>query len=117
NAMVRTYPDGSWMTADIGTVCQAVQRSAFPDAYAREAHDAQLIVTTLLGTAGAGRSGPATLVDRAGMLHTFARGTDGSLKHWYWSNGWNSDVPGTGISGSPSVISDGSDMVHVFAQG
>ncbi|MEW9534795.1 hypothetical protein [Microbispora sp. NPDC049125] len=31
-------------------------------------------------------------------MQVFARGTDGSLKHWYWSNGWQYDVPGNGIA-------------------
>jgi hypothetical protein len=47
NAMVRKFPGGSWRSGDIGQICQRVQVSAFPAAYAPEAHDAQLIVTQL----------------------------------------------------------------------
>jgi hypothetical protein len=47
NAMVRKFPGGAWRSGDIGQICQRVQVSAFPDAYAPEAHDAQLIVTRL----------------------------------------------------------------------
>jgi len=47
NAMIRKNPDGGWQTGDIGVICQRVQASAFPEAYAPEAHDAALLVTTL----------------------------------------------------------------------
>ena len=46
---------------------------------------------------GADREGPTGVVDPAGTVHIFARGTDSALKHWYWGNGWQYDVPGTGI--------------------
>jgi hypothetical protein len=47
DAMIRNYPAGGWVTGDIGQICQRVQRSAFPAAYAPEAHDATLIVAQL----------------------------------------------------------------------
>ncbi len=47
NAMLRIYPNNSWMSGSIGAICQAVQRSAVPDAYGREEHDAQLLVSRL----------------------------------------------------------------------
>jgi hypothetical protein len=47
DAMLRKYPNDAWMSGDIGQICQKVQRSAFPAAYAPEAHDAQLIVGAL----------------------------------------------------------------------
>ena len=43
------YPNGSWRTADIGDVCQKVQRSGFPDRYGKETLDAQRIVDELSG--------------------------------------------------------------------
>jgi hypothetical protein len=49
NAMIRRYPNNAWMSGDIGTICQAVQRSAYPAAYRYEVHDAQLLVNTLWG--------------------------------------------------------------------
>lgn len=49
NAMLRKYPRDSWKTGDIGAICQRVQVSAFPDAYGREVHDAQLLVSALRG--------------------------------------------------------------------
>ncbi|OJF10583.1 FG-GAP repeat domain-containing protein [Couchioplanes caeruleus] len=47
NAMIRKHPGDGWRTGDIGQICQRVQGSAFPLAYAPEAHDAQLIVGAL----------------------------------------------------------------------
>ncbi|MFI6272816.1 FG-GAP repeat domain-containing protein [Micromonospora zamorensis] len=47
SAMLRKYPNNSWMTGDIGKICQTVQVSAYPDAYAKEVHDAQLLVDNL----------------------------------------------------------------------
>src|SRR5512143_2797733 len=47
DAMLRKYPDNSWMSGDIGAICQQVQVSAVPDAYALEVHDAQLLVDIL----------------------------------------------------------------------
>src|SRR5256885_1890254 len=58
NAMLRKFPNNSWMTGDIGAICQAVQVSAVPDAYAREVHDAQLIVDAL------GNQGPSVELTR-----------------------------------------------------
>ncbi|WP_433789067.1 FG-GAP repeat domain-containing protein [Actinoplanes sp. CA-252034] len=46
-SMLRKHPGDSWRSGDIGAICQRVQRSAFPGAYAPEAHDAQLIVERL----------------------------------------------------------------------
>ncbi|MGW2156888.1 hypothetical protein [Nonomuraea sp. NPDC001699] len=43
NAMLREFPDGSWQTRPFGEVCQKVQRSAYPDRYAPEAHDGVLV--------------------------------------------------------------------------
>ena len=45
--MLRLYPNNSWQTADIATVCQAVQVSAFPDAYRRHVHDATIVVNAV----------------------------------------------------------------------
>jgi hypothetical protein len=45
--MIRVYPNGSWQTAPIGDVCQAVQVSAYPDRYQVEANDATIIVNAI----------------------------------------------------------------------
>ncbi|MEV6598625.1 VCBS repeat-containing protein [Actinoplanes sp. NPDC051346] len=47
NSMIRKHPAGGWLAGDIGQICQRVQGSAYPLAYAPEAHDAHLIVTEL----------------------------------------------------------------------
>ncbi|GID49864.1 hypothetical protein Aca07nite_71390 [Actinoplanes capillaceus] len=47
NSMIRKHPGGAWRTGDIGRICQRVQISAIPGAYAPEVHDAELIVTAL----------------------------------------------------------------------
>ncbi len=53
NAMIRKHPGGGWLTGDIGQICQRVQGSAFPAAYAPEVHDAHLIVAALWPRAAA----------------------------------------------------------------
>ena len=47
SAMRSKYPNNSWETGDIGAICQAVQVSAYPDAYDKEAHDAALLAAQL----------------------------------------------------------------------
>ncbi|WP_305788052.1 tachylectin-related carbohydrate-binding protein [Symbioplanes lichenis] len=49
--MQSEYPGGSWRTAPIGEVCQAVQVSAFPERYQPQAADAQRIVDAVSLTA------------------------------------------------------------------
>src|SRR3954465_4718759 len=44
DAMLRAYPNGSWLTAPIGEVCQKVQVSAHPERYQLQAADAATIV-------------------------------------------------------------------------
>jgi hypothetical protein len=48
--MERLYPDNGWKSEAVGTVCQKVQVSAFPDRYQPEAADAQKIVDALSGS-------------------------------------------------------------------
>ena len=67
DAMIRKYPGDRWLTGDIGRICQQVQKSSFPHAYAPEAHDAQLIVEQLwtgpaapAATTGTATTTPAT---------------------------------------------------------
>jgi hypothetical protein len=59
SSMLRKYPGDSWMTGDIGAICQTVQRSAYPLAYTPEAHDAQLIVAKLWTVAPSVPAAPA----------------------------------------------------------
>jgi hypothetical protein len=47
SAMIRKHPGGGWLAGDIGQICQRVQGSAFPAAYAPEVPDAHLITIAL----------------------------------------------------------------------
>ncbi|MCU7723813.1 VCBS repeat-containing protein [Actinoplanes sp. KI2] len=53
SAMIRKDPGNGWMSGDIGEICQRVQASAYPEAYAPEVHDAQLIVADVWGRTAA----------------------------------------------------------------
>jgi hypothetical protein len=69
NAMIRKYAGDGWQAGDIGEVCQRVQGSAVPEAYAPEAHDAQLLAAMLWPvTAAAAGSTPAKKKKPAGPL-------------------------------------------------
>jgi hypothetical protein len=46
-AMLKKFPNNSWMKTPIGKVCQAVQVSAFPGRYQPEVADARTIVIAL----------------------------------------------------------------------
>ncbi|WP_433305098.1 FG-GAP repeat domain-containing protein [Actinoplanes sp. CA-030573] len=46
-AMMRKHPAAGWQSGDIGQICQRVQGSAYPLAYAPETHDAALLVAAL----------------------------------------------------------------------
>ncbi|MEV4637539.1 VCBS repeat-containing protein [Actinoplanes sp. NPDC049548] len=59
NAMIRKHPGNGWLAGDIGQICQRVQGSAFPLAYAPEAHDAQLIVAELWTQKATAEQAPA----------------------------------------------------------
>ncbi|WP_212821535.1 FG-GAP repeat domain-containing protein [Polymorphospora rubra] len=56
NKMLALYPNSSWMTAPIGTVCQDVQVSAYGGRYQPQAADAQIIVDKLRPYVGEGRT-------------------------------------------------------------
>ncbi|WP_229068990.1 VCBS repeat-containing protein [Actinoplanes sp. DH11] len=61
DAMLRKYPRDSWMSGDIAAICQRVQVSAFPRAYAPEVHDAQQIVAYLWTRPGSTPAGEPAL--------------------------------------------------------
>jgi hypothetical protein len=50
-AFLRALTTVRWRSGAIGPICQRVQRSAFPGAYAHEVHDAELIVSKLWDSA------------------------------------------------------------------
>lgn len=47
SVMQAKYPNNLWTTADMGAICQAVEQSAFPDAYNVQSTAAQLVVDHL----------------------------------------------------------------------
>lgn len=73
------------------------------------------VTTTTWGTGTAGT--PVTFTHGTSQ-HLFARGTDGSLKHWFWDpiNGGNKDswAPSGSLAGDPAAIVIG-DYQAVFA--
>jgi hypothetical protein len=74
NAMLRKFPGNTWMTGDIGAICQAVQVSAFPTAYRSEVHDAGLLADALWGAGASGGSG-TVFVDTFAAAPVFASPT------------------------------------------
>ncbi|MEO3808497.1 VCBS repeat-containing protein [Sphaerisporangium sp. B11E5] len=90
NKMQSKYPNGSWRTAPIGEVCQAVQVSAYPDRYQPQAGDAQIIVDTI--SAGLSRA------DFSGDGHpdVLARNATTKDLHLYRGNGSGGFQSGTG---------------------
>ncbi|MFD8693568.1 hypothetical protein ACFV1O_01945, partial [Kitasatospora purpeofusca] len=94
DAMLSSYPNGSWQQQPIGVVCQKVQVSAFPEAYQPQAADAQRIVDALaVSTPNPQPQGPTgrpnTVVDPAtGHLITYVRDSNNHL--------WSVDPQGPG---------------------
>ncbi|MFH7600629.1 hypothetical protein WDV06_36875, partial [Streptomyces racemochromogenes] len=116
NAMQRTYPGGSWQSQDIGTVCQNVQRSAYPDRYGQQAADGQRIVAALgvpAPTPAPAASGPtaATLYNPdTATAEAFAVNADGIMVHAYNTKGgpgwtpWESLDNSFRFTGSPTAV-------------
>ncbi|WBB91211.1 hypothetical protein [Verrucosispora sp. WMMC514] len=100
--MIREYPNNSWMTAQIGDVCQDVQGSKFPERYQPQAADAQRIVEALWSVSEPG--GPA-VVRAEGEYHLFGVSPSGQLSQNTWRPGgwlgWES-LGGT-VAGTPAV--------------
>jgi hypothetical protein len=122
NVMMDIYPNNSWHSGDIGDICQAVQRSGFPDKYAVQVSDAQIIVNTLwsLDTSPTSMPGLSSVSRADGSIDVFAMTSDYRLKHRNFSGGkWGcwATLPGNAkIKGDPAaVVSD--NRIDVFAQG
>jgi hypothetical protein len=104
NAMIRKHPAGSWLTGDVGQICQRVQGSAYPAAYAPEAHDAYLIVATLwplkaVPAAGAAKSDTASAPPKKKPTGPFQRSVTAAVtsqgptdaRHEVSMADWNGD--------------------------
>ena len=116
----------NWQTKTIGTVCQAVQRSAYGDLYQLQAADGQRIVTALKPASTptptpqqpvSNPSGATLSLD--GYLEVFAKGSDNTLQHWYAAAGgaWYSDNLGGSIASDPVTTVDAAGYLQVFARG
>ncbi|MEO3859367.1 hypothetical protein [Acrocarpospora sp. B8E8] len=86
NAMLRKFPNNSWMSGDIGAICQAVQVSDYPSRYQPEVPDAQRVVDALWNGAGGG-----TTLRRVGIVKF-----DGTVlvKEGALNAGWKDMLPG-----------------------
>ncbi|MFC6019909.1 hypothetical protein ACFP2T_27390 [Plantactinospora solaniradicis] len=113
NAMLRKYPNNSWMNGAIGPICQEVQRSAYPARYGDEAPDGVRIAAAMWGAPEAGVSG----VVYDNLLRVFARGTDGALWQYYWNGTeWKTQDLGGGFIGAPAAVVHG-NVLRVFVRG
>ncbi|GIE93301.1 DUF346 domain-containing protein [Paractinoplanes rishiriensis] len=113
DAMLRKYPNNSWMSGAIGPICQTVQVSAFPERYTEEAPDGVRIAAAMWGAPESGVGG----VVYDNLLRVFGRGTDGALWQYYWTGTeWKTQDLGGGIVGAPTAVVHG-DVLRVFARG
>jgi len=93
-AMENHYPNGTWNSGDIGTICQTVQISADPGAYDLEVSVAQLLADNLwsVDTAAKVTYAPGS---NGSVQEAFTRGADGNAYEDFesstgaWS-GWHS---------------------------
>ncbi|WP_336217079.1 hypothetical protein [Nonomuraea sp. LPB2021202275-12-8] len=91
NEMLRIYPNGSWATRPIGEVCQAVQRSGYPERYQPEAHDGSLIAGAVWD-----RSPSSIAVYRSAQAKFFIRKLNGASPPMEVSFGLRNDLPAVG---------------------
>ncbi|MFE6749698.1 hypothetical protein ACFVGM_27895 [Kitasatospora purpeofusca] len=115
DGMLKAYPNGGWKAQPVGTVCQKVQRSAFPGAYQPQAADAQRIVAAMTTAPPAPAPAPASkarvsTVGSDGALYA----TDGDYAGTGWSGNW-APQGGTGLKALASAVTG--NTVHVFALG
>ena len=96
SVMRQMYPGGSWGSGDIGAICQAVQRSAYPDAYAAEVGAAAIITRAVLPPS----------------LRTSFQANTGDLWTTGISGSWDSSLHmRSGTSPSLARLSNGGDEV------
>ncbi|MFY1687889.1 FG-GAP repeat domain-containing protein [Plantactinospora sp. WMMB782] len=79
-AMLRKFPNNSWLTRPVGEVCQAVQISAFPERYGEQAGDGAKIAAAAWG----GHSGAAVDYDgdRRADLALYRRNAQTGSSWW-----------------------------------
>jgi hypothetical protein len=80
-AMLQRFPDGSWATRPVGEVCQAVQRSAYPERYQPQASDGAKIAAALWSGSARGADRDVSGDGAADLLTVH---TDGKL--YYYPN-------------------------------
>jgi hypothetical protein len=121
-ALVDDYPNKSWDNVQVGTACQAVQRSGVPGAYEPQAHDGALIVQALWspsytpqvsdGVAGVVDTGHGEFVATVDSAHDVVQRWQDS-PGGAWSN-WT--FMASGYEGRPVVVEEGNGALAVFAR-
>ncbi|MFD5146603.1 hypothetical protein [Streptomyces sp. NPDC058401] len=113
NEMVHLYPNNSWQSREIGVVCQAVQRSAYPSRYQPEAADAQRILNAL--------ATPPPAPTPASRVHVEIVGADGGMHNTdadyatgQWTGTWTA-MGGSALKALTSAVTG--NTMHVFALG
>jgi hypothetical protein len=118
SAMLRKHTANGWMTGDIGQICQRVQASAYPEAYAPEVHDAQLIVANLWRQAaapGAAKPGGKPAGPFGKVLMAAATGSGPTdARHDISVADWNGDRRPDLIVVQHSATATGRTEVSVF---
>ncbi|MFE6054451.1 hypothetical protein ACFQ6N_27165 [Kitasatospora sp. NPDC056446] len=129
NEMLRMYPNNSWQSAQIGVVCQAVQRSAYPARYPAQVANALKIVNAI----GSPTSPPASSMSSGSVstvynpdtrtAEAFAIDEKGHMQHAYSTDRakWSEWIPVDDrfeFTGGPAAVYNPVDKVtEVFGVG
>ena len=117
NAMLRKFPNNSWMSGDIGAICQKVQVSAVPDAYDHEVHDATLLVDALW-TTSRGVSSSRVVSWGPNRLDLFGLAAGGEFRSAWDGARWLPwESLGGGFLDQPTAVSWGPNRLDVFGVG
>lgn len=74
NKMVSVYPNNSWQNTAVGTVCQAVQVSAYPSRYGEQAGDGEIIASALWSDTSSRADGTLLRDTTDGSVYVLAGG-------------------------------------------